>query len=169
LSERGVGDGVSWRRFKGAGILFAHRAPVREWQVLLFRRTIPPDVGRWSIVGGRQHGGESWERTALREAVEEAFYPEHRPEVLAERLRSYLSPSFDIAACRKSVVTIPFVFSYHTFLVELTQRPPASLFRLNPAECDACEWFPASRLPPEAHRGVRWSVKRLGLGRRIST
>lgn len=151
------------RPFKGAGILFAHRDAGQGSHVLLFRRCISPDRGKWSVVGGRQDAGESFEQTALREAVEESLYPDRQPEAFAEQLRPYLSPTFDIANCRKSVVWVPFAFTYHTFLVEFAKRPPLSVFRLHPGECDACDWFPATRLPRDVHRGVRWSVRRLGL------
>jgi len=159
----GIVDGRSIRRFFGAGILFAHRAADHGWDVLLFRRSISPDRGDWSVVGGRQESGESFEQTAIREAVEEALHPKRQPEAFADELGAYLSPKFDIATCRKSVVSIPFVFTYHTFLVEFAERPSLSVFRPNPGECDACEWFPATRLPHAVHWGVRWSVRRFGL------
>lgn len=158
-----IGHRTRCRPFKGAGILFAHRAAGQSWDVLLFRRSIAPDLGMWSVVGGRQDAGESFEQTAIREAVEEALYPARQPEAFLGTLRPYLSPTFDIATCRTSVVSIPFAFTYHTFLVEFAERPPLSVFRPHPDECDACEWFPATRLPPDVHRGVRWSVRRFGL------
>lgn len=159
----GVVDRTSVRPFSGAGILFAHRDAGRDCHVLLFRRSISPDRGKWSVVGGRQDAGESFEQTALREAVEEALYPNRQPEAFAEQLGPYLSPTFDIATCRKTVVWIPLAFTYHTFLVEFVERPPLTAFQANPNECDACDWFPANRLPPDVHRGVRWSVWQLGL------
>ena len=159
----GFGYPTRYRPFKGAGILFAHREAGQDCDVLLFRRCISPDLGKWSVVGGRQNAGESFEQTAIREAVEEALYPSYQPEAFADQLGSYLSPGFEIAACRKSVVWVPLAFTYHTFLVEFAERPPLSAFQPNQVECDDCAWFPASRLPPEVHRGVRWSVRQLGL------
>jgi ADP-ribose pyrophosphatase YjhB (NUDIX family) len=31
----------------------AHRHDDGSWRVLLFRRAIKPDLGKWSVVGGR--------------------------------------------------------------------------------------------------------------------
>ena len=73
------------RPFKGAGILFAHREAGQGCDVLLFRRCISSDLGKWSVVGGRQNAGESFAQTALREAVEEALYPDRQPEAFADR------------------------------------------------------------------------------------
>jgi 8-oxo-dGTP pyrophosphatase MutT (NUDIX family) len=154
---------MRYRSFEGAGILFAHRKPDGEWHVLLFRRSIAPDRGKWSVVGGRRNAGESFELTAVREAVEEALYPERRPEALVHRLGRYLSPGFDIEMCRKDVTWLPLVFTYHTFLIELVEQAPTSEFRLNPRECDACEWFPARHLPVDVHHLVPRSVRRLTL------
>jgi len=142
-------------------VLMAHRRENASWQVLLFRRAIEPDRGRWSVVGGRQEHGETSGQTALREAAEEAF-GSRRPEVFAERLAAYLPERFDIAACRSTNLWLPGLFQYRTFLVEFTREVPLDAFTPN-WESDACRWFSASHLPPDAHRGVRWTVWCLGL------
>ena len=49
---------------------------------------------------------------------------------------------------------------------ELLQSPLIEVpepFLLNRHECDECHWFPASRLPADAHWGVRWTARCLGL------
>ena len=139
----------------------AHRRHDGSWRVLLFRRAIEPDRGRWSVVGGRQERGETPAQAALREAVEEAFSGRD-PEVFAKKLDGYLPERFDIAACRSAWIGFPGVFRYRTFLVELTREVPLDVFALN-WESDACRWFPAARLPADAHFTLPWTVWRLGL------
>lgn len=155
-------------RFSGAGVLFACRALDRSWDVLLFRRAIAPDLGKWSVVGGRQDPGESLAQTALREAAEEAFSCYRRRgdgdvSVVEERLAGYIAPGFDIATCRSTSNWVPGVFRYQTFLIELASRPPIDTFSLNRGECSGCEWFPAASLPSNAHRLLPGTVSKLGL------
>jgi 8-oxo-dGTP pyrophosphatase MutT (NUDIX family) len=156
------------RPFVGAGILFGHREPSLGWQVLLFRRSIEPDRGAWSVVGGRQEPDETMEQTALREADEEAFNwhlgpRPGRASLLEERLASFLPAGFAINACRSSTIWLPAAFHYRTFLVELTQEPPVGAFTPDPHECDACRWFPAAQLPVDVHRFLPRTVRQLGL------
>lgn len=157
-----------WRPFVGAGILIGRREPSLGWQVLLFRRSIEPDRGAWSVVGGRQEPGETMEQTALREADEEAFHWHLGPRpggssLLKERLAGFLPAGFDINACRSSTIWFPAAFHYRTFLVELAQEPPAGVFTPDPRECDACRWFSDGQLPVDAHRFLPGTVQQLGL------
>jgi 8-oxo-dGTP pyrophosphatase MutT (NUDIX family) len=152
---------IGRRGFKGAGVLMAHRHDDGSWQVLLFRRAIQPDLGRWSVLGGRQEPGESPAQTALREAVEEAF-SDHRPEMFEEKLAGYLPERFDISSCPSTQLWLPGMFHYQTFLVELTREVPLEVFTPN-WESNASQWFPADHLPPDAHRAIPWTVRRLGL------
>ena len=78
-------------------------------------------------------------------------------------LRFAVQPNRSDFWCARIGPRIPYVFACHTFLVEFAERPPLSVFRPNPGECHACDWFPATRLPHAVHWGVRWSVRRLGL------
>lgn len=99
----------------------------------------------------------------MREATEEAFGVYRHPEAFVRRLAGALPPSFSIDDCRSSTVRIPGEITYRTYLVDLTQEVPPEIFTLNRHECDACRWFSAGNLPPDAHWGVWWTVRRLGL------
>jgi len=147
--------------FTGAGVLMVHRHDKESWYVLLFRRAIQPDIGKWSVVGGRQDPGESPAQAAVREAVEEVFGG-HRTEIFVEKLAGYLPAGFDITACRSTRLWLPGMFQYRTFLVEFTREVPLEVFTPN-WESNACRWFPADRLPPNVHRTIPWTVRRLGL------
>jgi len=152
---------IGRQAFKGAGVLMSYRHDDGSWHVLLFRRAIQPDLGRWSVVGGRREPGESPAQAALREAVEEAFGG-HRPEMFLEKLGGYLPERFDMASCPSTQLWLPGMFQYHTFFVEFTHEVPLEVFTPN-WESDACRWFPADHLPPDAHRAMPWTVRRLGL------
>ncbi len=139
----------------------AHRHDDGSWRVLLFRRAIKPDLGKWSVVGGRQEPGESPAQAALREAVEEAFSGRD-PEMFVEKLGGYLPERFDIASCRSTQLWLPGVYQYRTFLVEVNREVPLEVFTPNWESSD-WRWFPADHLPPDAHRAIPWTVWRLGL------
>lgn len=163
--------------YYGAGILFAFRDPAGGAQVLLFRRTILPDAGYWSIVGGRKERDESFAACAVREAQEEACHN----IAITVWLRDYLSADFALAhlqehrvfrqyraasrspfwlrqALKHVLYQLPCAFQWRTYLIEFMRQPPASQFSLN-WENDAVQWFDIHALPSKTHPGVCDSIQ----------
>jgi 8-oxo-dGTP diphosphatase len=54
------------RPIAGVGVVV-----LRGAQVLMIRRGREPRIGQWSIPGGKQELGETWQETAVREVLEE--------------------------------------------------------------------------------------------------
>jgi len=54
------------RPIAGVGVVV-----LRDNQVLMIRRGREPRIGQWSIPGGKQELGETWQETAVREVLEE--------------------------------------------------------------------------------------------------
>ncbi|MBT3399299.1 MAG: NUDIX domain-containing protein, partial [Rhodospirillaceae bacterium] len=54
------------RPIAGVGVVV-----LRDDQVLMIRRGREPRIGQWSIPGGKQELGETWQETAVREIREE--------------------------------------------------------------------------------------------------
>ena len=54
------------RPIAGVGVVV-----LRDDQVLMIRRGREPRIGQWSIPGGKQELGETWQETAVREVLEE--------------------------------------------------------------------------------------------------
>jgi ADP-ribose pyrophosphatase YjhB (NUDIX family) len=149
-------------------LLFGHRKADGSWDVLLCRRAVNPGKGLWSVVGGRRESGETATEAAIREAAEEAFSFHGRDagaalRVVEAALEKCLSGGLDAGRCRAYRLWLPFLYSYPTYLVELSPRPPASVFRPDPVECGGVEWFPARRLPASTHWLARLTVWWLGL------
>ncbi len=128
--------------YAGAGILYYHKTADGKTEVLLGHRSIKPDLGKWSIPGGKRHRGETPLQNAIREATEEGF-----------------APPVAIDRDTVPVFRIPLLhfFDWSTFLVRLEQKPdlnkwPTKKFR---DEFSEVKWMDVNALEENTHMGVK--------------
>lgn len=128
--------------YAGAGILYYHKTADGRTELLLGKRNIKPDLGKWSIPGGKRHEGETPLQNAIREATEEGF-----------------APPIAIAPDTTPVFRIPLLhfFDWSTFLVRLEQKPDLSKWPMQKFRQEFSEvgWFDVKALPENTHMGVK--------------
>lgn len=138
--------------YRGAGILFYVDTPAGR-EVLLGRRKINPDFGKWSLFGGRMElfDHDSFTACARREAEEETGHH----EIVERALRAFTANESEYQSFK---LHLPFVFEWVSYAVALQSKPDLSEWpQSTPSfrhEFSEAGWFPVNRLPDKTHSGI---------------
>ena len=137
--------------YQGAGILFLKKINGQIY-ISLGKRTINPQKGFWSIPGGKMSHSDNRDflLCAWRETKEEYFHK--RPDEF--------SRISNINYIKESRFTVPFIFEYRTFLVDLSD---IDIKFYHNWEFSLVDWFELRNLPEKTHPGVRYSLQMFGL------
>ena len=102
--------------------------PVQGSRVLLCKRAIDPQYGKWTLPAGFMENGESLEEAAMRESIEEA-------NASLETLRLY------------TVISLPHINQvYMMFLADLTDADYSPEQRASTSDCLKKRRYPGTRL-----------------------
>ena len=118
---------LRWSIYKGAGILFYTAKQGKIQEILLAKRAISPDKGKWSIPGGAmddrdktdKRDKQSFLHCAIRETNEEFTQNAPFQEVISE----YLEKDIPAEKYKHCTIYIPFIFHWKTFFVPLKDKP----------------------------------------------
>jgi ADP-ribose pyrophosphatase YjhB (NUDIX family) len=134
--------------FKGAGILF-YKKIKEDNLILLGKRNVYPELGVWSIPGGKINSKEdkNFLECALRETREEVFFFKYK-EFLKIKEMIHENDYY---------IKIPLIFEYHTFLYNISDVDIS--FRKN-YEFSRIKWFKINKLPRNTHFGVKYAINK---------
>ena len=133
--------------YKGAGILFIKKEE-KQYFVSLGKRTVSPQKGYWSIPGGRMSVKDDCDfwKCAVRETKEEYFNNSGT---------ALLKSNLELKIDKKTRITIPFFFEFHTFLIDSTGFDVDFCHNY---EFSEVRWFSIGSLPEKTHFGVKYSL-----------
>lgn len=137
--------------FKGAGILFLKKEESKNF-ISLGKRTINPHKGYWSVPGGKldYRDNKEYFKCAMRETNEEYFYYQ----------KNEFQKVSQIQFIKECIINIPFIFEYHTFLIDITGLQ----IEFSPNwEFEKIDWFDSKQLPEKTHKGVYYAIWNFGL------
>lgn len=129
------------RKYQGAGIALFCKGP-EGYEILLGKRSVSKDFGKWSIPGGAKEGcDKSFKEAAMREFKEETG-------INIKDISSFL--------CDKTIFVFPF-FKWVTYFY-ITKR---NNFPFNPSEFSELKWINVKKIKEyELCFGVKREVRR---------